>query len=410
MKVALISTTKNGGAGEACKRLKLGLEKLHLKVSFVYRMEAYDINWWNTFKTYFKKRKVIKNAFSVLNNTFKRVDYFSFPYSYYTPEKNNNVLKADVVNIHWVSDFVNFKSFFKSTRHIPMVITLHDMNYFTGGCHYSFGCSNFVKMQCGDCWQLEGSKVPNASKEAFFEKLKAYNWRKPENTFIVSPSFWLQKESQKSELLAKYPHYVIHNGIDTSVFNCINKELARKTIQLPIKDRILLFIASDIKLFRKGFQFVNELLPYLSNIGVKLMVVGDLNGITIEGENIINIGKVDNSQYLSMCYSSVDAMLLPTLADNLPNTMLESICCGTPVLGFEIGGLPDVIINGQNGYLSSRLDAFGLKEIITTFFEKGVVKTTIEIRNDAVLKYNLEVQAKAYNQLFESILENKTNS
>lgn len=403
MKIAIVSTSANGGAGAASKRLKAGLQNLGLQVSFISKTEPKN-SLFEFFSTYFKKRSVVKYNFRVLQNTYKRQDYFSFPYSYCSPEKELKVLQADVINLHWVSDFVDFKSFFLATKHIPMVITLHDMNYFTGGCHYSFGCEQYVDENCNDCWQLEGSKEPRAAHYAFLDKLKAFGFRNFENTIIVSPSNWLKESSEKSTLFSKFRNMLIPNGINTDDFKQIEKQLAKSKLGLTAHNRLLLFIASDVKLYRKGFRFVKDLLPYLSSQNITLLVVGDLTEEPIQVENLIYLGKVNDLSQLSLCYSCADAMILPTLADNLPNTMLESLCCGTPVLGFEVGGLPDVILNGQNGFLSSKLSSDGLKEVISRFYEEGLSLSSSEIRVSAAEKYHLDVQAKEYKKVFNSLL------
>lgn len=413
MNVTIISTLENGGAASASKRLKQGLELLDISLFFLtknlfekYLDKKYKFNFVQKILILLRKRKKIKSDYLVINSSRSLTDYYSLPQHNQPVHLHPSVINADCINIHWTSDFISYPGFFKNTIKKPLIITLHDMNYFTGGCHYSFDCRKFEESQCEYCWQLEGSLDQNASQKAFQLKLSSFLLRSPENTAIVAPSVWLLEESKKSKILGRFAHYHIPYGIDTSIFKMSDKLMSRKKLQIDYPGRLLLFIATDVQLYRKGYHLLQELLPYMKEQDVKILLVGNSGGLNFENDAIFNKGKISDMDILSLCYSACDAMIFPTIADNLPNTLLESLCCGTPVLGFTVGGLPDIIINGKNGYLSAKKNVDGLKEVISLFFEHGIKDSPETIKNEAMENFNLKVQAGRYYNLFKKLCYN----
>jgi glycosyltransferase involved in cell wall biosynthesis len=108
---------------------------------------------------------------------------------------------------------------------------------------------------------------------------------------------------------------------------------------------------------------------------------------------------------MSVVYSAADVFVIPSLMDNLPNTVLESLMCGTPVIGFPVGGIPDMIQNGENGFITEEISVNSLVNTINKFLDNPNCFNKVEIRNNAVKKYDQKVQSKKYIDLFESILK-----
>ncbi len=123
---------------------------------------------------------------------------------------------------------------------------------------------------------------------------------------------------------------------------------------------------------------------------------------------ILRLGTIDDERILALSYASADVLILPSLEDNLPNTMIEANLCGTPVIAFPIGGIPDAIIDGKNGYIAEEVSVKALKEVLNKFLNQEQIFDKQSIANDAKIKYNLGRQAEEYRQLFEAILSKKT--
>ena len=107
---------------------------------------------------------------------------------------------------------------------------------------------------------------------------------------------------------------------------------------------------------------------------------------------------------MSLAFSASDAFIIPSLMDNLPNTVLESLMCGTPVIGFPVGGIPDMVIDGENGILAKEISVQALQEAMCLFFETSDGFDINKIRKDAINRYDLSIQAKKYIRLFKDIV------
>lgn len=162
------------------------------------------------------------------------------------------------------TDFLDYASFFKGIPPIPIVWTLHDMNQFTGGCHYTSGCTHF-RDRCGRCPQL-GSNSPNDSARTWKRKRQIFNNLDPRRIQIVTPSAWLAKEVQSSSLLGQFPVSVIPNGLDTDTFSPLDKNLARSAFGLPVDSKVVLFASESTSNQRKGFKFLAEAISKLDDI------------------------------------------------------------------------------------------------------------------------------------------------
>jgi glycosyltransferase involved in cell wall biosynthesis len=137
---------------------------------------------------------------------------------------------------------------------------------------------------------------------------------------------------------------------------------------------------------------------------VQLFVIGNKNESLNNFKNIIQYGKVNDERLLSSIYSAADVFVLPSLMDNLPNTVLESLLCGTPVIGFPIGGIPDMVMHKKNGLIADAVSLDTLANAILDFLSEGILMSTAEIREDAVSKYDEKVQANNYIKLFKSLV------
>jgi len=317
---------------------------------------------------------------------------------------------ADIVNLHWVANFVDHESFFRNIQTgTGFVWTLHDMNPFTGGCHYSLGCEKY-KHKCGDCPQLGSDREGDLSRDIWLRKKRILENIPRTRLNIVAPSRWLAEEAAASSLLEKFQISVIPNGIDTRVFRPLTKKLARKELHIPADAKVLLFVSDSIQNHRKGFTYLLRALEKISNINELFLATignGDF-GTQDLAADITNFGHIENESQMVLIYSAADVFVIPSLQDNLPNTVLEAMACGIPTIGFETGGIPDMIQPDITGKLVTPEDIYMLAQVINNLLEDSDKLRTMSrnCRKAAVENYSLNIQSARYESLYQVQLEN----
>lgn len=267
----------------------------------------------------------------------------------------------DILHIHWINDgFINIGTL--SQIQIPIVWTLHDAWAFTGGCHYPGSCVAYQE-QCGDCLQLQSKKSDDLSRWVWKRKMGAW---KDTNFTIIVPSRWLGKLAQASSLFKHFKIEVLPNGIDSNIFQPCPVQETRKIMGLPIDKKLILFggkNATNDK--RKGFHYLIKALNILTEKS-KLTFEVAVFGSQCDPKQFIfpihNLGTINDEKLLARVYASCDVFIAPSLEDNLPNTVIESLSCGTPVVAFNIGGMPDMIDHQINGYLAKPYESEDLAQ------------------------------------------------
>jgi glycosyltransferase involved in cell wall biosynthesis len=326
------------------------------------------------------------------------VGYFSFPESGIDITRTREYSEADIIHLHWVSDFVDYRSFFRKNRK-PIVWTLHDMDPFCGGQHYQ---EQFWSIdEAGDPLPFKLPdhvlSVVNRNLETKKEALSHAS-----KVVVAAPSQWLYDLSARSEVLGNYPHHRIAYGLDTEIFQPRDRHQARALFNLPLEKPCLLFVSEAIESFRKGFGFLRRAIDACNSDDFELCAVGSHNP-ELAGGKVRFVGMIDDEILMSQLYSAADALIVPSIEDNLPNTAIESVLCGTPVLGFNVGGVPEIVINGRNGYLSPRPSVDGLSGVINKFLEGPKSLDRTEIRSDSVARFDQALQARAYIQLYSGL-------
>ncbi len=427
MKVVHLCTQDNGGAGNAAYRLNIALISAGIDSKLIVLTKTKEDNSVYAIPDNYSETKSLINATTYTSQYFldiwgkwqKRItkEYPTFKgyYEIFTLPTGDIELseileleETDVINLHWVNGMLSFsdatKNLFKQKK---IVWTLHDMNPFTGGCHYSAGCEKFTT-QCGACPQLESENPIDLSTEVFKIKEKFYQGLEIN---IVTPSKWLSEESKKSTLFRNYRTFVIPNGFPTKTFFPYPSEVVKENLNIP-KEAKLILIGAAYGNNRKGFNLLLEALGMIEgNEKVYLGVFGNLKQIPSKLKNfeIIQFGSVADETVLAMLYSAADVFVIPSLQDNLPNVVPEAMLCGTPVVGFNIGGLPDMIDHKTNGYLAQPYD--------TTDLASGIVWTLNNTSDSmrkytyekALKKYSLEKQAENYIQLYKKLLNENSD-
>ena len=336
------------------------------------------------------------------------LSFFSDDRTRYGADPWQRLPESDVIHLHWIARFVDYREFFEIVSvATPIVWTLHDMVTFTGGCHYDQGCHRFAQA-CGRCPQLGSESDTDLSRQVWQRKWKSFQKLRPERLHIVTPSRWLEKQAGQSSLLSRFPRSVIPYGLDTELFAPRDRRVSRGILGIPLDVKVVLFLAQSVRDTRKGLHLLIRALGDIeSPCKMFLLTLGSGVPPGFGGFATAHVGHVGNDWLLSHVYSAADVFVAPSLEDNLPNTVLESISCGTPVVGFAVGGIPDIVRPGLTGLLAAPGDIADLRTAIVDLLknEEGRNEMAIHCRKIAVQEYALEIQARRHFDLYEEILE-----
>jgi glycosyltransferase involved in cell wall biosynthesis len=267
----------------------------------------------------------------------------------------------------------------------PLVWTLHGCWAFTGGCHYPYDCTRYQK-NCGACPQLGSQHERDLSRWVWNRKAK--HWQTG-NLTIVTPSRWLAQLAKSSSLFNNVRVEVIPYCLDLSTYKPIDCNIARDLLGLPRDKQLILFAAQSSRNKRKGFQHLKQALQYLYDRGfsknLQLIIVGtsqksELLDIPFE---CLPLGRLHDDISLALAYAAADVFVAPSIADNLPLTVLEALACGTPTVAFNIGGMPDLIDHGDTGYLAQ------------PFYPQDLAQGIEWVLSDAARHHKLRIAARA---------------
>ncbi len=414
MKPLLISTTDiNGGAARAAYRLHQGLQSINVSSQMLVQSRLSDDETITSSQT--RLGKAIAKLRPGLDKLPLQQLYPQCDRSVYSfqwlPDRNASKVShigPDIINLHWVCDgFLNIGTIGKFKQ--PIVWTLHDMWAFTGGCHYSQECDRYTD-SCGTCPQLSSRKHSDLSHWVWQRKAKTL---KGINLTIVTPSAWLARCARASSLFKDLRVEVIPNSLDTAKYKPVNRQVARQILGLPQDKRLVLFGAmkatSDP---RKGFHLLQSALQSLSKTGWKeqlsLVIIGASQpshppNLEFEAHYL---GVLSDDISLALAYAAADVFIAPSIQDNLPNTVMEALACGTPCVAFNIGGMPDLIEHQQNGYLAQAYKMEDLAQGIVWVLENTNrhQKLCSYARKKVEQKFTQELQARRYSSLFAELI------
>ena len=419
MKILHVATNDiSGGAARAAYRLHVGLRRLNTEsFMFVANRSSNDPH----VTTFTPSKSLPKRLHRHLRSLLMKLDFaryrklrpsgyeqFSNDRSQYSSEPLSKLPSCDVINLHWIANFIDYKFFMPQVaKSTPIVWTLHDMNAFTGACHYDDNCRNYYE-SCGKCLQLGSNKKNDLSHKIWRNKQKAFSIIPKERLSIVANSYWLAAEAGRSSLLSKFPIKTIHYGIDIEIFAPRDRLLARSAFGVPQDAKVVLFAADSVTNRRKGFTFLLEALKKINNIKKLFLISVGREKLTVNlSIPHLCLGHIENDRLLSLVYSTSDVFVIPSLQEAFGQTALEAMACGVPVVGFNTGGIPDMIRPGITGLLVPPKDVSALQAAMVQLLQNPEKQRMIadNCRRIALEEFSLEVQAQRYIQLYNEILE-----
>ena len=316
--------------------------------------------------------------------------------------------QTTVLNFHNLhDDYFSYLALSTLTQDQPAVWTLHDLWSFTGHCAYSYDCSRW-KTGCGKCPYPNAEPAIRRDSTRLEWKLK--NWiYSHSNLTIVTPSTWLTKQAKQS-MLKRFSIHHIPNGIDTEDYQPLNSKQCRSLLGIPTSKKVLMFGAQRLEDFRKGGDL---LLKILSSLPLALKAETVLLTLGNGGEAIsdavemqsLDLGYVSSDRLKSIAYSAADLFIFPTRADNLPLVLQESMACGTPMVSFKVGGVPDLVRPGITGYLAQPEDAQDFSNGIVQLLEDKTLRKQMSQNCRAITlkEYSIKLQAQRYIDLYNKL-------
>lgn len=308
---------------------------------------------------------------------------------------------ADVILLRWISDTVSdFLIGEWSIKKKPIIWCLSDMAPITGGCHYSEGCEKFT-LDCKDCPIVDNFNTSVLPSQVLWRRRALWH-----DITVVSPSHWLFESTKRSQIFCDKDVRYIQTGIEVDNFGFHDKMDARKKLGLPLDKRIIFCASHSVKERRKGFDLLQKALSILAQDtqSDKFLVVTagghEAPEFKLKSQHL---GYIYDRKALAMFYAACDVTALAYREDNLPNVLLESVACGTPVVAFDVGGMGDVIIHDFNGKLVKPWDLAD--------FAQGILDLLLNPSNRpedlarwAHEKLDVNIQARKYVKLFKEKL------
>jgi len=413
MHIVMLSDIETlGGAAVAASRLATGLCQAGHRVTRVVWREDAETHPWETYvlknwrKSNPAKRIIRKMVPSRLQNRWNKQD------SIRTLQKALSRillrLSPDVINLHnlhgaagagWTHGLAQV-----CAELAPTVWTLHDMWSITGRCAYNYDCRKFITGCDSTC--------PTPTEYPALEpQLIAQAWEDRRRIFdacpnltIVSPSRWLANEAI-SGLWQKHRIEVIPYGLPLDIYRPLDRAMARAALGVETTGPVLLVAAQNLVERRKGGTFLVDALQAVSHQPLTIVTLG--NGrlqFENNGLGVHDLGYVDHERTRVLAYNAADLFVHPAPVDNLPNVVMEAIACGTPVVGFPIGGVPEMVRPGLTGWLAEEVSSNALaKTIDRAIRDLNVNSCRKYCRAVAESDYRVEQQAQRYIELFASM-------
>lgn len=400
MKIALIDVNyKNSSTGKIVYDLKNYLDSKNVE-THIYYGRGKKARATNVYK-FGIDIETLFHAF--MTRLTGLTGYFSF----FSTRRLLRKLKKDspdLVHIHELhAYFINFEPVIKylKKKRIPIVWTFHCEFMYTGKCALTYECEKW-KTQCEKCPRIRNYPKSNTFDfTKFMHKRKKKLLKDIENIHIVTPSLWMA-EKVKQSFLKKYNISVINNGIDLNLFSC-------KPIKSNRKEYIFTSVAPKIMTEEKGGHWVLKLAESMIDYPVKFVLVGDTAETTTILKNVEIFPKIYDQKKLAEIYQDADVFLIFSKRENYPTTVIESLSCGTPVVGFKNGGAEEIIDN-ENGALFEQGDIESIKRFLIKYIDGEVSFNSPSTMSMSALKrFDKAIMGEKYYELYKKTMLLKTN-
>ena len=374
MKVLIVNTSHDaGGAAVAARRLQEALELNGAETQMLVRDSGFRGRWhflWERFVLWVRLG-------------FRREHLFDIDAGISGTDitRRREFREADVIHLHWVNQgMLSLRGLRKIVRSGKAVVwTMHDAWPSTAICHLTLGCRQFTS-QCRQCKYLaspapsKGTASPNPSKGGEKSAWLTRVWRRKQRLLrdsditFVACSRWLEGEAKASALLRGHRIVSIPNPIDTRIFCPGDRQAARREEDLPQERLLVLFVCQRLTNAYKGMDY---LIDACRRLAADHPETKDELSVVLLGSHADEVasqlpfpaiapGYVSDEQRMARLYRAADVFVLPSLSENLPNTIMEAMACGVPCLGFRVGGIPEEIDHKRTGYVARYRDAADL--------------------------------------------------
>lgn len=403
-----ILSTRHGGAGRAACRIFQAQQDAGMPVSLACKdpdpKDPDQILLSHRPSTFVETNPIARRIVSKLQNikTVRREAaraenaFFS---DYRTPFRAVDfkpVSDCDLYHLHWITYLVDWETVLPALcQEKPLVWTIHDLNVILGIWHYHPELNDLPDHI------LRWDRSVREAKARILEKIPA------ERLHFVAPSNWMASELRAYTPTSRFEVSVIPCPINSSHFCPVGKRVAREALGLCPDTPIIGFIADDLNDRRKGIDLLYSALESLTEIDHFLLTVGSNPPVAgIPEHKNLHLGSLRSDALLRLFYSALDVFVIPSQQDNLPNTVLEAMACGLPCVGFDVGGIPDMILPGETGCLAAARSVEGLAaEIEWMLRHTGEARAMGESARQRALHYfNPERVAKLYGELYDRML------
>ena len=324
--------------------------------------------------------------------------------------------EADLIHLSWINQgmlsLADIKRIVRSGK--PVVWTMHDLWTATGICHYARQCPSF-RTGCHNCRLLpRGGGKEDLSRKVWNRKMALYH---NANIHFITCSRWLEGQARQSALMKGQRITAIPNPIDTRLFVPTDKAEARLKNQLPTDRRIILFVAHRVDDDRKGANYFVEAVNRLADANPHFANNTCVAAIGRNSESIASllhvptyaVGFVTDERQMASVYTAADVFVLPSLEDNLPNTIMESLACGVPCVGFKVGGIPEMIDHRVNGYVANFKDVADLAAGMAWVLDEADARAlSAAARRKVEMTYSQSAVASQYIEVYNEMIAQKT--
>lgn len=407
MRVALLSTFDCGGAGRAALKLCRALRCVGIESRLFVKHASGDDPLVEAIGSGGFYRALLEdiNLRDFVENIHPGNTMLSLPYGEVPVDLLQRLRAYDVIHLQWVAQFISTECLLQLGK--PLLWTLHDQHALTGACHYAHGCVGY-RADCGDCPQMADNRFDAPHK--FLAIKQRYM---PRELVVVTPGNWLAECARNSAVFRAHRIEIIQYPIELEVFAPRDKTVAKMRFGIAPGQKVILFGAEHCGERRKGFEKLLAALAYLKEHTplaerirdgkVTLLLFGrETEAVRKLGIPFVEAGYVGGDENLAWLYNAADVLALPSLEDNMPLVMLEAMACGTPVVGFDVGGMRDCIEVGCTGDKVACGDAAAFARAMARVLLGKDLSNAC--RRYAETHFSAAAQARAHQALYEALL------